>query len=382
MTDLSATDSKIARYTRFHGLFKKEILQILRDPSSWIIALVLPVFLLFLFGYGVSLDASHVRLGVLVESPTPETREFTSALEFSGFFRLHPAHSRAPLEADLVSGQLDGMVILAQDFNARLLRGETAPIQLITDGSDPNTAGLVAGYVQGVWQTWLQQRASQQGVELSMPIRLEPRVWFNPEAKSRHFLVPGVIALIQMLIGTLLTALVVAREWERGTIEALLATPVTTAEMLLAKLLPNFLLGMAAMVISVLLAVFLFEVPLRGSLWALSLVTAAFLACALSVGLLASTLSRSQFVATQVAMLASFLPGFFLSGFLFELSGTPAPIRAISHIVPARYYVQSLQTIFLAGDIPSLLIPDTLALLGLAGLLMLLVLRNTRHRLD
>ena len=217
MTDLSATDSKIARYTRFHGLFKKEILQILRDPSSWIIALVLPVFLLFLFGYGVSLDASHVRLGVLVESPTPETREFTSALEFSGFFRLHPAHSRAPLEADLVSGQLDGMVILAQDFNARLLRGETAPIQLITDGSDPNTAGLVAGYVQGVWQTWLQQRANQQGVELSMPIRLEPRVWFNPEAKSRHFLVPGVIALIQMLIGTLLIAPFAIYEWQWPT---------------------------------------------------------------------------------------------------------------------------------------------------------------------
>jgi len=376
------TNTLAVRWRRLRALMKKEWLQILRDPSALLVALVLPLFLLFMFGYGVSLDASSVRLGLAIESPTSETSWFQASLENTPFFKIVTARHRAALDDELMTGHLDGIVVLAGDFSQKLARGETAPVQIITDGSDPNTAGLVSGYVQGAWQSWLAQRALSSGAAMALPIRIEPQVWFNPELKSRRFLVPGSIALIQMLIGTLLTALVVAREWERGTIESLLATPTGVAEFLISKLVPNFMLGMAAMVVSVTAAVFLFDIPLRGSLLALVALTAAFQACALSVGLLASTVSHSQFVATQIAMFASFLPGFFLSGFIFDLSGTPLTIRILSYIVPARYYVQGLQTIFLAGDVPGLLLRCMAALLGLACVLLLIVVRKTKTRLD
>ncbi len=375
-------DTYAVRWRRLRALMKKEWLQILRDPSALIVALVLPLFLLFMFGYGVSLDASSIRLGLAIESPSAETAWFQAALDNTPFFRIQTARDRAALDDELMAGHLDGIVVLAGDFSQKLARGVTAPVQVITNGSDPNTAGLVSGYVQGAWQNWLAQRAMSTGGAAALPVRVEPRVWFNPELKSRNFLVPGSIALIQMLIGTLLTALVVAREWERGTIESLLATPTGIAEFLISKLVPNFILGMAAMAVSVTAAVFLFGIPLRGSLLALVALTAAFQACALSVGLLASTVSHSQFVATQIAMFAAFLPGFFLSGFIFDLSGTPLAIRVLSHIVPARYYVQGLQTIFLAGDVPGLLLRCMAALMGLAGLLLFVVVRKTRTRLD
>jgi ABC-2 type transport system permease protein len=213
-------------------------------------------------------------------------------------------------------------------------------------------------------------------------INVEPRFWFNAELESRRFLVPGSIALIQMMIGSLLTALVVAREWERGTIEALLATPVGIGEFIIGKLVPNFLLGLCAMGVCVLAALFVFHIPLRGSLFTLIGFTAVFLVVALSIGLLISTVARTQFLASQVAMLVAFLPGFYFSGFLFEIASMPAPLRAFATIVPARYYVQGLQTIFLAGDIAAVLVPCTLILLAMSAVLLALTALNTRQRLD
>jgi ABC-2 type transport system permease protein len=255
-------------------------------------------------------------------------------------------------------------------------------VQVITEGSDPNTASLVTGYVQGAWQSWLAQRAISEGRSPAPAIAVEPRVWFNPELESRRFLVPGAIALIQMMIGSLLTALVVAREWERGTIEALLATPVGIGEFIVGKVVPNFALGLGAMIVSVTAAVVLFDIPLRGSLLALFGLTAIFLLVALSIGLLASTVARTQFAASQIAMLVSFLPGFFFSGFIFEVASMPAPLRAFAAIVPARYYVRSLQTIFLAGDIAAILVPSAAILAVMAAVLLLLTARGSRTRLD
>ncbi len=370
------------RWRRMRALIRKEMLQIVRDPSSLVVAVVLPVLLLFLFGFGVSFDVTNMRVGVVIENPTPETVMFEASLANTPFFKVRVAHDRRAFLDDLTASRIEGVVILAGDFTQRIARGDTAGIQIITDGTDPNTASLVTAYVQGAWQTWLAQRALSSGLQAAGLITTEPRVWFNPELESRRFLVPGSIALILMMIGSLLTALVVSREWERGTIEALLATPASVPEFLVGKVVPNFLLGMIAMTISVLVAVFVFDVPLRGSVLALLAATTAFLLVALSSGLLISTVARTQFLASQIAMMTAFLPGLFFSGFIFELSSMPAPLRVFSMLVPARYFVSSLQTIFLAGDIASVLVPSILILTFMSVVLMALTARNSKMRLD
>lgn len=372
---------------RVAALVRKESLQVLRDPSSYLIAGLLPLLLLVIYGYGVSLDLRSVPLGIVVEQSSPEAESLVASFANSRLFTVRYARNRGEVEPDLVSGRLKGVVVLAADFAERLGRGETAPVQVLVDGSDPNTAGLVVNYVQGTWQNWLAQVAvSATGLAVrpqAAPLVLaEPRIWFNPEINSRNFLVPGAVAIIMTLIGTLLTALVVAREWERGTMEALLATPVGKSELLLGKLVPYFVLGMVAMALSVAVAVFLFHVPFRGSALALLAVSAAFLAAMLPLGLLISTVTKNQFVASQIALLSAFLPAFWLSGFIFEIDSMPLPIRLLTHVLPARYFVSSLQTLFLAGDVPGVLTRDTLALLVLATLLLVALVRATRLRLE
>jgi ABC-2 type transport system permease protein len=390
--------SKIARmygrmYGRMHGrmhgrgrrvkaLIVKESLQVVRDPSSFVVAFVLPALLLLLFGFGVSFDAIRVKVGLVIEQPTPETAWFVASLANTPFFEVQQTGDRRALFDDLSAGRINGIIALSGDFSERLARGDTAGVQLITDGSDPNTAGLVDGYVQGAWQSWQQQRALTGGLQANGTIAVESRYWFNAELESRRFLVPGSIALIQMMIGSLLTALVVSREWERGTIEALLATPVGIVEFMIGKLVPNFLLGMCAMVVCVMAALFVFHIPLRGSIFSLVAFTAVFLTVALSLGLLISTVARTQFLASQMAMLIAFLPGLYFSGFLFEIASMPLPLRAFATIVPARYYVQGLQTIFLAGDLAAVLLPCTLVLVLMSAVLFALTARNTRQRLD
>lgn len=380
----SATKSapRGGRLRRIWALVRKETLQVVRDPSSLVVAFILPAILLTLFGFGVSFDATRMRVGIVAEEPTPETDMFVASLSNTRFFQVQRSADRRAFLDDLAGGRLDGIVVLAGDFSERLARADTAGVQVISDGSDPNTAALVTGYVQGAWQSWLTQRALSAGERVSALINVEPRFWFNAELESRRFLVPGSIALIQMMIGSLLTALVVAREWERGTIEALLATPVRIGEFIVGKLVPNFLLGMCAMGVCVLAALFVFHIPLRGSLATLIGFTAAFLIVALSIGLLISTVARTQFLASQIAMLVAFLPGVYFSGFLFEIASMPAILRAFAAIVPARYYVQGLQTIFLAGDIASVLVPCTAVLLLMSTVLLGLTALNTRQRLD
>ena len=375
-------DPREGRLRRIKALARKETLQTLRDPSSLIVAVVLPMILLFLYGYGVSFDVTTVRIGLVIEDPTPATNEFRQSLSNTPYFSVRVSPARQAFLADLTAGRLDGIVVISGEFSQRLGRADTAPVQIITDGSDPNTASLVTGYVQGAWQSWLNQRLLSAGAPPGGLIVPVPRVWFNPELESRRFLVPGSIALILMMIGSLLTALVVSREWERGTIEALLATPASVPEFLIGKVVPNFALGCVAMAVSVAFALFVFHVPLRGSALMLIAVTAVFLLVALSIGLLISTVARTQFVASQIAMLASFLPGLFFSNFIFEVASMPAPLRAFSMLVPARYFVSALQTVFLAGDIASVLVPNILILLLMSAVVLVLTARNSRMRLD
>ncbi len=369
-------------WRRIRALVRKETLQTLRDPSSLVVAFVLPAMLLLLFGFGVSFDATKVRIGLVVEEPTPETTWFHASLSNSPFFDVRRAGERRAFLDDLSRGRLDGVVVLSGDFSERLTRGDVAGVQVITDGGDPNTAGLVSAYVQGAWQSWQGQRTPSADARPRARIDVEPRFWFNPELESRRFLVPGSIALIQMMIGSLLTALVVSREWERGTIEALLATPTGIVEFIIGKLVPNFVLGLCAMAVCVAAALFVFHIPLRGSLFSLFALTAVFLLVALGMGLLISTVARTQFLASQIAMVVAFLPGLYFSGFLFEIASMPAPLRAFATLVPARYYVRGLQTIFLAGDIAEVLAPCGLVLLVMGGLQFALTARNTKQRLD
>jgi ABC-2 type transport system permease protein len=382
MTERATGKPRNGRLRRIRALVWKESLQVLRDPSSFVVAFILPALLLMLFGFGVSFDATRMRIGLVTEEPTPETNLFVASLSNTRFFQVQRSSDRRAFLDQLSAGRLDGIIVLAGDFTERLMRADTAGIQVITDGSDPNTAGLVTGYVQGAWASWVAQRALSAGEQVPALISVEPRFWFNAELESRRFLVPGSIALIEMMIGSLLTALVVAREWERGTIEALLATPVGIGEFIVGKLVPNFILGMCAMGVCVLFALYVFHIPLRGSLLALLGFTAVFLLVALSIGLLVSTVARTQFLASQIAMLVAFLPGVYFSGFLFEIASMPAPLRAFAVIVPARYYVRGLQTIFLAGDIAAVLVPCTLVLIAMSGVLLTLTARNTRQRLD
>jgi ABC-2 type transport system permease protein len=367
---------------RLRGLMRKEFLQIVRDPSSIAIAFLMPLFLLLLFGYGVSLDSERLPLALVVEQPDADAASFTAGFQESRYFL--PAYYVSMHEAEqaMLAGQVSAIVVLRQDFSRRLRQPEGAPVQLIVNGVDANTAHIVVGYVQGTWGAWLAKQSLARGQKLELPVQLEQRVWYNSELRSRNFLVPGLIAVIMTLIGALLTAMVMAREWERGTMEALLVTPLHMREVILGKLLPYFLLGMGGLLLSVVMALFLFEVPLRGSLWVLLGTSALFLTTALGMGLLISTVARSQFVAGLVALVATFLPAFLLSGFIFDIGSMPYVVQLITHVVAARYYVTILHTVFLAGNEWSVILPNALALLALATLFLALTWRNARKRLE
>lgn len=367
---------------RLSALVRKEFLQIVRDPSSIAIAFLMPLFLLLLFGYGVSLDADHVPVAFVAEQPTADTRDFEASLRGSHYFAVLPAPSMHAAEQAMREGAVNAIVRLRADFSERLRRPDGAPIQVIVNGVDANTARLTLGYLEGAWGNWLARRAADSGQELAMPVEMEPRIWFNSEVKSRNFLVPGLVAIIMTLIGTLLTALVMAREWERGTLEALLVTPASMSEILLGKIVAYFTLGTGGMLLTVGMAVWLFGVPLRGSFWLLWACASLFLLAALGMGLTISTLARSQFVAGQIAIVGTFLPAFLLSGFIFDIPSMPSVIQAVTHLIVARYFVAIAQTLFLAGDVWPIVLPNALALTLMAVFFLGVTWRKSRKRLE
>ena len=377
-----AVPKNVARVMRLRGMIKKETLQITRDPSSIAIAFVLPIVLLLLFGYGVSLDAKNVPIAMVVEAPSGETASLTASFKQSNYFDVRQCFSIQEAERRLVNGDVEAIIWLRNNFSREVLSGNSAPIGVFVNGVDANNARIIEGYIQGAWSSWLKSYAGENGRQLTIPVRVEQRIWFNSAVRSRNFLVPGLIAVIMTLIGALLTAMVVAREWERGTMEALMVTPLTVTEILLGKLIPYFVLGMGGMSLSVAMAAWLFQVPVEGSLGVLFGSAALFLLVALGMGLLISTLARNQFVAGQVAIIATFLPAFILSGFIFDIDSMPSIIQGITHIIAARYFVAILQTVFLAGDVWSVIGVNALALLIMAVFFLGLVKLRTRKRLD
>lgn len=375
--------SRKGRFRRLKALVIKEFYQIIRDPSSILISIVLPLVLLFLYGFGVSLDLTHLRVALVLEDTSPDAQSFAKSMTDSRYFDVKIGRDRREFTHDILSGSIRGLIVVPSYFTAfRQLTDVTAPIQVITDGSEPNTANFVQNYVAGAWQNWLRQEKISNNMSGLPLVSVEPRFWYNEELESRNFLVPGSLAIIMTLIGTLLTSLVVAREWERGTMEAMMATPVSIVELLVGKLIPYFILGMGTMTLCVIAAKLLYDIPFRGSWIVLELVAACFLTTALGLGLLISTVTRNQFVAAQAAMVAAFLPSYILSGFIFEISSMPLPIQLLTYIVPARYFVTCLQTLFLVGNVWSLLLVNVIPMLLIGSIFFLICARISVKRLD
>lgn len=357
-------------------LIIKEFKQIRRDVSSLILALVLPVLMILLFGYCINLDSAVTRLAAVLEDESPAAHGFIEHLSGSPNFRLARAASQADALQQLHQGQVEGILIIPSDFSRAWSRSREAKVHVVTDGTVPNTASFTSLYMQGAAQKWLQ------GQGASASISVERLYRYNQPAISRHYILPGAMAVVLSFIGTLLTTMVVAREWERGSMEGLLASPIGKGEFILSKLIPYFLLGLGAMAVCTATATLLFGVPLRASLGLVFSMAALFLLSVLSIGLLVSTIIRNQYTSSLIAMNISILPTILLSGFVFELSSMPGWVQAISYLIPARYFASSLTTLFLAGKESSVLLLNTLFLAASALFWLSLVFLATPKRLD
>jgi ABC-2 type transport system permease protein len=369
------------RLRRLKALFRKEWREILRDPLALTIALAGPAFLMVLFGFGVSLDTDRVSVAIVIERATPETRDLAGAFHNASYFRPVFFQERSLAEEALASGKVAGVIVLAGDFPRNVLGDGGAPVQVLVDGVDGRTGAVVASYAEGAVANWLAQRVQAR---LGNPIpvaQIESRVWFNPEIKSRNFVAPGIIALIMTITGALLAALVVAREWERGSMEALLATPATPRELLIAKAGSYVVLGLGGMALSLGLAIGVMGVPFRGSFIVLAVTAALFMLTALSVGFLVSSATRNQVAAGRLSLFVGYLPTIMLSGLLFDLNNAPEPIQWISHLVAARYFVAILHTLFLAGDVWAVIVPNLLGMTLITIVLLAGVVRLSRRRL-
>jgi len=370
---------------RVRAIAKKELIHILRDPRSLSMAIAIPMLLLLLFGYALSLDVDNVPTVVWDQSRSQASRELVSRLDGSRYFSLMDSvTSYSEIERAIDSGQALLAVIIPAEFAGRIESNRPAPVQAIVDGSDPNTATIATGYLDVVMFNYSQDVALHavrqiRGQTVALPVDLRARVWFNADLKSQNYIIPGLIAVIMMVIAALLTSLTVAREWEQGTMEQLIATPVKGNELILGKLLPYFAIGLLDVLLAVLMGEFLFGVPLRGSVALLFVMAAVFLAGALSLGMLISILTRNQLLASQLAMVLTFLPSFLLSGFMYAIANMPLPVQAISHLVPASYFVTMLKGIYLKGVGLEVLALEA-GLLTLFGVALVLLANKRFHK--
>ncbi len=369
-----------AKARRVWSLVKKETLQIVRDPSSIAIGIVLPVILILLFGYGVSLDVMNVPVAIVLEDPSPEATELAASFQLSPYFDARLLTAMPEARELMLAGKVDGIVRIRPDFARKLALGN-ADVQLLVHGTDANRARIIQGYAEAAVGQWAARQAGEGRTVPAGAVVVQDRLWFNAANDSHYFLVPGLVVLVITLIGALLTAMVMAREWERGTLESLFVTPVRIDEILLGKTIPYFVLGMIGLILCLLAAKFLFQVPFRGSLAVLVGASMLYLLVALAIGLLISSAVKNQFVASQITLLVTFLPAVMLSGFLFDLRNMPTAVRLLTYLLPARYYVALLQTIFLAGDVWSVIVPNAAVLAGMAAALLLWTRVVTKKKL-
>jgi ABC-2 type transport system permease protein len=341
----------------------------------------MPVILILLFGYALSLDVRNAPIALVIERPSAMASEIAAGFRLSPYFDARTVTSMAEAEELMRAHAVDGIVHLRDDF-ARMVAAGRGEVQVLLHGADANTARIIQSYALGaIGMAGQRMQAAGTPVTGQGPVMLNSRIWFNETADSHYFLVPGLIVLIMTLTGAFLTALVMAREWERGTLEAIFVTPVHAGEILIGKIVPYFGLGMIGFVLCVVAAEVLFHVPLRGSLTVLTIVSMLYLLVAVGLGLFISSATKSQFVASQVALISSFLPAMLLSGFLFDIRSMPVALQIFTYILPARYFVALLQTLFLAGDIWGVILPNAAVLALMAAILMAATVRATRKKL-
>jgi ABC-2 type transport system permease protein len=335
--------------TRLLAIARKEVIQLRRDPRSLALAFALPVLLLVLFGYAISWDVRNIRTAVLDQDRSAASRELLDAFRASGYFAITDFLDRSgDIEPLMERGGAQLVLVIPPGFARDLGAGRTTALQAIVDGSDANTATIALGYSEAVVRTW-SARVELHGRSLAPPVSAESRVWFNEELASRNMIVPGLVAVIMMIIAAMLTSLTIAREWERGTMEQLAATPVSRVEVVLGKLLPYLGIGLIDVVATCVLGILLFGVPFRGSVLLLMLLSFFFLTGALGLGMFISAVAKSQVLATQLAMIATYLPTLLLSGFMFSIETMPSALRAVSYLIPARYFLVVTRGIFLKG---------------------------------
>jgi len=374
-------------FRRMGVMARKEVVQILRDQRSLAIVILMPAILVLLFGYGVNLDQKGLPIFVCDQDGSQPSQDLLKRFQASEYFHIvKVVRDVSDVRRALDDGSAKMGVVIPWDFSRRLREGGVVQVQALVDASDDNTANVLIGYTQGVVQgyssevqiNWLGKR----GLALqSSPINISTRTWYNEDLESSAFIIPGVLALVMSVIGAFLTSLTIAREWERGTMEQLISTPVSAMEIMLGKLAPYFVLGMLDTAFCAFLAIYWFRVPFRGSYLTLTISSALFLIVVLALGFFISVLAKSQFAASQIALLVTFLPAFLLSGFLFAIEQMPMPLQWITRVIPARYYVAVLKKIFLKGTPTELLGADLIPLTIFAVVLTILATRAFHKKL-
>jgi len=374
---------------RILPLMRKESLHILRDPRSLYLAIGLPVIMVILFGYAITMDVTHIPVGIVDQDNTSISRDLIFRLEASDYFDiLYQMNASSDQEKFLDDSRVKILVGIPSGFSKDLMKGKNTPLQLLVDGSDNNTAIIALGYISSIIQEFssriILDKLNKQGAIHGgiPPVDVEPRVWFNPDLRSTNFIVPGLIAVIMMVLSAMLTSLTIAREWENGTMEQLISSPAKPMEIIIGKLIPYFVLGMFQTLLIILIGTLLFIVPLKGNLLFLFFITAVFIVCGLGIGLLISTVTKSQQLAFMISVIFTLLPSFLLSGFIFSISSMPKVIQIISYLVPAKYFLTVLRGIFLKGNGLAVLWPEVVPLVLLASLVILACAKRLKLTLE
>ncbi len=363
------------------ALVKKELKQILRDPSSIVVAFVLPLISIVIYMYGINLDSVRVTMGIKNDDTNPEVTTLVKSFGHSKYVNLIIFDNEKDIESAVIRSKIKGAVIIPNDFSTKLARGQKADLMIITDGSEVNTANYVQSYALSIANSWL---STSKYSELLLPpsINTEVRTWYNPDLDSHYFIIPGSIAITMTLIGILLTSLVIAREWERGTMESMLSTSVKAIHIVLGKYIPYFILGMVSFGFNIFLCVVVFQIPFRGSYLILSVVSALFLFTSLGIGLCISSILKNQFLASMVAMSVGFMPALMLSGLMFPINSMPVFFQHLTRVLPPRYYVSFVESEFMAGSVAEIVIANAIYLTLLGVILFGLVYKNTSIRLE
>jgi len=372
---------------RLIAISRKEVIQVLRDTRSLLIVLLMPLMLMSVLGYGVNLDTKHIRVFALDEEGSQASQDLLRRFQSSEYFDLAATVTdyRA-LATALDDGRCQLAIVIPYDFSARLHDGRPVNIQALVDGSDNNTAELAIGYAQGVIASYgaavqVEYLRKSHAPSMNPVLSVEQRTWFNEDLESKNFIVPGVAAIVMAVVGVLLTSLTVAREWERGTMEQLISTPVTSLEIIIGKLLPYFALGMFDTAACAAIAVLWFQVPFRGSLIALSAGSGIYLIAILGLGFWISVATKQQLAASQIGLVTAFLPSFLLSGFTFPIDQMPAGVQPFTYFIAARYYIVILKSVFLRGTGVSFLAGPLIALVIYASVMVLLAKLSFRKSL-